>query len=271
MAPLETRSQMALNLLVVAEPARSVRSRRVDRDNQAAVVDLRVIATKLIQHYDWHWVQPAALVAQAQNAAADSLGAASGEGAHIIEQAASGILFSGCQDPATREAAYQDLTSYLRKWTRHLAPPAPGVLWEDLLQETLRTIVEGRVPCQDPTAFLHWAVVILKRAAAGTWRSPRPAQLDMPGVEEPAAPLATTDPAGDQELLRLLHDCLDTDEERTWALAVFFAGLKRREWALLFDTPIERYDTLGQQVKRKLRRSVRFRAFFGKDRNAHRH
>jgi DNA-directed RNA polymerase specialized sigma24 family protein len=122
--------------------------------------------------------------------------------------------------------------------------------------------------CRQPEAFLAWAIVILRRTAAGTWRHPRSAPLEvsqsMPQQEaswEPILPLATSDPGGDQELLRLLHDCLDTDEERAWALWIFFVGLKRREWELIFDVPLTRYDTLGQQVKRKLRRSPRVRLF----------
>jgi hypothetical protein len=65
------------------------------------------------------------------------------------------------------------------------------------------------------------------------------------------------DPLGDQELLHILHDCLETDEERAWALWICL-GLKRREWAMIFDTPLSHFDWLRVRVQRKLRHCPRF-------------
>ena len=81
---------------------------------------------------------------------------------------------------------------------------------------------------------------------------------------EPADPHDRhVDPAGDQAVFRLLHDCLDTDEARLWALCVAL-GVKQRELGLIFDTPPARFAAVGATVRRKLRRAPTWRAWWGK-------
>ncbi|MDQ2809612.1 MAG: hypothetical protein M3Z04_22285 [Chloroflexota bacterium] len=83
-------------------------------------------------------------------------------------------------------------------------------------------------------------------------------------TQEPADRTRTVDPLGDQAVFRLLHECLDTDEERLWALCVAL-GVKRRELGIIFDTPVARFDAVGASVRRKLRQHPAFQGLLRGD------
>jgi len=135
---------------------------------------------------------------------------------------------------------------------------------EDGVQEALLTVCATLPACRQPAGFLAWAATILRRQAYAAWhRSPPTASLaallEADPRWEPADPRARSiDPAGDQAVFRLLHDCLDTEEERLWALCVAL-GVKRRELGIIFDTPLPRFDSVGATVRRKLRRAPAWR------------
>ncbi len=201
----------------------------------------------------------------------------------LCEQGAGSVLFAACERGGLRTAtanerrqmewAYHDLGNYLTTISRRLPSPAASVVWEDLVQETLVEISQRYGTCEQPPTFLGWAVTILKRKGAATWRTtrreePLPDDEAAEAARLPPGSLAVdtrnrhVDPEGDQEILRILHRCLDTDEERLrmlWEIV----GWKRREWALVFDTPLPRFDQLGVIVKRKLRRCASFLALVG--------
>ena len=163
--------------------------------------------------------------------------------------------------------AYGDVRRYLMVLAGRLPLPAGGAV-EDGVQDALLTVCATLPACRQPGGFLAWAATILRRQAYAAWhRAPPPASLEAllaadPRLE-PADPRARhVDPAGDQAVFRLLHNCLDTDEERLWALCVAL-GVKRRELGLIFDTSLLRFDAVGASVRRKLRRAPAFRALRG--------
>jgi DNA-directed RNA polymerase specialized sigma24 family protein len=231
-------------------------------------------ARQLVRAYDWWLITEDALAARV----AERLRAPGSPRLDILcEQEAGALLFAACEhgglrtatptEQQQRERAFHDLANYLTAVACRLPPPAPAIAWDDLVQETLLEIHQKYGTCRQPLAFLGWAVTILKRKGAGTWRTggreePLPAgdgaeaALLERAVEPPSRQV---DPAGDQEVLRVLHECLDTDEERLRVVWVF-AGWKRRDWALVFDTSLARFDQLGVTVKRKLLRCPAFRA-----------
>lgn len=241
--------------------------------------DLARAARALVHRYGWQLVTEARLVARVAGRRSDQ--ATPPPTLDILcEQEAGAELFAACErgglrtaTPAERqaaEAAYHDLGNYLTVVARHLPPPAPGVTWDDLVQATLLEIYRKHHTCTQPRAFLGWAVTILKRQGAATWRTAG-REVPLPAGEQAEAALLRqggnarnrhVDPEGDQDLLRVLHECLDTDEERLRALWEF-QGWKRREWALVFDAPLTRFDRLGVIIKRKLRQCLAFRALIG--------
>jgi DNA-directed RNA polymerase specialized sigma24 family protein len=183
----------------------------------------------------------------------------------VCKQAAGIELYTALHTPATQEWAFADLRSYLTLLAKRLPAPCPGVSWDDLVQDTLIEIQQTYPTCQVPTAFLAWAGTILKRKGTATWRRHPPLSLEAIAAREPTGIGKQwsserdrhVDPLGDQDFLRLLHDCLETDEERAWALWIAL-GLKRREWSLVFDTPLPHFDWLRVRVQRKLRHCPRF-------------
>jgi len=228
-------------------------------------------ARRLIGQYGWQLLGATAL---AQLAAAEA-----GAPTAACYSAMGRNLYAACRDGSApgataadrqRQAvAYSDLGRYLTVLAGRLPLPAGGAV-EDGVQDALLTIHATLPACRQPPAFLAWAATIQRRQAYTAWhRSPPTASLEAllegdPRLE-PADPHARrVDPAGDQVVFRLLHDCLDTDEERLWALCVAL-GVKRRELALIFDTPLPRFDAVGARVRRKLRRAPAWRALTGRD------
>lgn len=214
--------------------------------------------------YRWQFLTPARLAQRITQILAESLPPA--VDLHVLcKQAVSIELYTALQTHATQGLAFADLSSYLAVLADRLPSPRPGVGWDDLVQDTLIDIQQTYATCQVPAAFLAWAVTILKRKGTATWRSQPPLSLEamtardqtLTGQEWPAMRDRRVDPLGDQDFLRFLHDCLDTDEERAWALWIAL-GLKRREWSLVFDTPLPHFDWLRVRVQRKLRHCPRF-------------
>jgi DNA-directed RNA polymerase specialized sigma24 family protein len=245
----------------------------VQREGAPAADAIAAAARQLVRRYAWRLITEPGLVARVARRmqAPEPLPP---DPAILCEQEAGAELFAACERGGLRSAtaherqqqewAYHDLGNYLFTLAPRLPPPAPGVAWADLVQETLIEVHQRYPTCRQPSAFLGWAVAILKHKGAGTWRTARPTD-PLPGDDEEAAaaPRAhQADPAGDQDVLRLLHECLDSDEERLRALWPFL-GLKRREWALVFDAPLARFDQLGVAVKRKLLRCPAFLAWAG--------
>ncbi|HUS15326.1 MAG TPA: sigma factor [Chloroflexia bacterium] len=199
---------------------------------------------------------------------------------HHCERVVSAALFDACvrgglptatpDERHRQELAYRDLSAYLCTIARYLRLP-PEYEAGDLVQETLIVVQQTHRHCRDPEAFLAWAATILRRQAQASWKDRpalRPLELDAldlagQGRQAPCPPARdrSVDAAGDQELLRLLHDCLSTDEERLWALCMML-GLKRRELGLIFDQPLARFDYIARIVKRKLAANPQFRALF---------
>lgn len=190
--------------------------------------------------------------------------------------AASRAVYAACGAGSAPEAtaadrqrqvvAYEDLRRYLTVLARQLPLPADGAV-ENGVQDALLTVWETRPACRQPAGFLAGAATILRRQAYTAWHHRPPtasseALLAADPRVDPADPRARSgDPAGDQAVFRLLHHCLDADEERLWALCVAL-GVKRRELGLIFDTPLPRFDSVGATVRRKLRGHPVFVAFF---------
>ncbi len=246
--------------------------------------DIARAARTLVRRYAWRLVTEARLVERVAQRLCEPEPRLPPTLDMLCEQAAGVVLFGACERGGLRtataserrqvEGAYQDLGNYLTAMTIRLLPPAPTVTWDDLVQETLIEIHQRYRTCEQPATFLGWAVTILKRKGAATWRT---LHREEPLPEDEAAEVALlppgspasgdlrnrhVDPEGDQEVLRILHQCLDTDEERlrmVWDIV----GWKRREWVLVFDAPLARFDQLGVTVKRKLRRCAAFLALVG--------
>jgi DNA-directed RNA polymerase specialized sigma24 family protein len=240
--------------------------------------DIGRAARTLVRRYAWRLVSEARLVEQVSQRLHEPEPRLPPTLDMLCEQAAGVVLFAACEHGGLRtatgserrqmEGAYHDLGNYLSAMTPRLLPLAPTVTWDDLVQDTLIEIHQRYHTCEQPVTFLGWAVTILKRKGAATWRTRR---REEPLPDDEAAEIALlpprpgdsrnrhVDPEGDQEVLRILHQCLDTDEERlrmVWDIV----GWKRREWALVFDAPLARFDQLGVTVKRKLRRCAAFLA-----------
>ena len=235
-------------------------------------------AGRLVRAYDWWLVTEGGLRARVARRLREADPPVSLD--ILCEQEAGAVLFAACErgglrtatptDQQQREWAFHDLGNYLTAVTRRLPPAAPDATWTDLVQETLLDIHRQYQTCRQPVAFLSWAVAIMKRKGAGTWRTAHPEEPLPAGEEAEAALLRRAveprprhvDPEGDQEVLRVLHECLDTDEERLRVVWTF-VGWKRREWAMVFDAPLARFDQLGVTVKRKLQRCAAFQAWLG--------
>jgi DNA-directed RNA polymerase specialized sigma24 family protein len=237
-------------------------------------------ARVLVRRYEWRLVTVARLEARVARRL-QSTGAQPTLSLDLVcEQEAGAELFAACERGRLRTAspteqqqmewAFHDLSNYLTALTPRLLPPAPSVGWEDLVQETLIEVHQKLANCEQPAAFLGWAVTILKRKGAATWRIIR-REDPLPADEVAEAALLPrmvearnrhVDPEGDQDVLRMLHECLDTDEERLRALWDF-QGWKRREWAMVFDTPLGRFDRLGVVIKRKLQQCSLFQMLVG--------
>lgn len=227
--------------------------------------DLSASAAALIARYGWQAVTVRTVVERVQDRQAQHP-AAPMPVTRLCREEASAILFAACGEaPSTGlpERAYQDLRAYLARLAAHLALPA-GTTAEDLVQTTLLTIYQKRTTCRSPQTFLGWAATVLRRQQATVWRQTTPAQPLSTTDEDQlaAAPPPPHDPAGEQELLRLLHNSLDTDEERVWAFCMMM-GLKRRDLLLLLDVPPAQLDVLAARVRRKLRANPAFRAWVG--------
>lgn len=241
--------------------------------------DIARAARALVRRYDWRLVSEARLVEQVAQRLHEPEPRLPPTVDFLCEQAAGMLLFAACERGGLRsatsgerrqmEAAYHDLGNYLTAMTERLLPPTASVTWDDLVQETLIEIHQRYRTCEQPATFLGWAVTILKRKGAATWRT---AHRDEPLPEDETAEVALlpggdprnrhVDPEGDQEVLRILRQCLDSDEERLRMLWEIL-GWKRREWALVFDAPLARFDRLGVIVKRKLRHCASFLALVG--------
>jgi DNA-directed RNA polymerase specialized sigma24 family protein len=206
----------------------------------------------MVARYQWQFVTPAALAAPG--------GSASPDLRRLGQQAAGLLLYAARAGPEpARNAAYGDLRRYLARAGAGRPPPAPPAAWDDVIQEARAAVAARLAGCRAPRAFLPWALAILENQRRQTWRAPVPVSLEaLQEARADYAPVARgaerdrhVDPAGDQELLRILRRCLDTDEERGMALWLML-GLKRREWGLIFASPLTHYDGLRQQVRRKL-------------------
>ncbi len=232
------------------------------------------LAQELVQSYRWQFITEIVLVTGAHAAqaerdlAADALTTA--EVRQWCLQIAGTLLHQGCNQQPRDEVAYRDLYHYLLRHASALPPPHPGVEWVDLVQETLLDIYRHPAACRVPAAFLAWALTILKRKGARSWDRPSHDSLEQAHTaENPALQLPDQggrhkDPLGDQELLGILHDCLDNDEERGWAVWHFYVGLKRREWAMAFDSGLRQFDRLQRVVIGKLRHCDLFLAFMAR-------
>jgi DNA-directed RNA polymerase specialized sigma24 family protein len=215
--------------------------------------------------YRWRFLTPTRLAQRMAQLLAESRTPA-GDLPVLCKQAASIELYNALHTAATQEIAYADLSSYLTVVAGRLPPPRPDVSWDDLVQDTLIDVQQKYATCEVPAAFLAWAVTILKRKGMATWRREPTLSLEALAARDETtlngewigARDRHVDPLGDQELLRLLHDCLDSDEERAWALWIAL-GLKRREWSMVFDAPVPHFDWLRVRVQRKLRHCPRFR------------
>jgi DNA-directed RNA polymerase specialized sigma24 family protein len=239
------------------------------------------VAQRLVQHYAWQGVAEQWIVERVtQRLASAAPAGALPDLARWCEQAASEAIYQACAPapwataaPAVQArlvAGYGDLGNYLTHIARRLPAPVAGWEPDDLVQETLAIVHKQYGDCNNPATFLAWAAQIMRRQGLGNWRAGQrevPEAALFPPDEEGRRPPTATRPdplanaLGDQELLRILHDCLDDDEERTLALCYTF-GLKRRELGILFDRPLVYFDELGRKVKRKLRRCALFRALF---------
>jgi DNA-directed RNA polymerase specialized sigma24 family protein len=251
----------------------------VSRRDAPSQEQITHLARRLIETYAWQAVSAQWIVERVTQRLA-SRPAEENDPALLIrwcEQAASEALYKACAAPMGRaattaeqarlEAGYQDLGNYLIRNARLLRAPLGGLEPADLVQATLVAVHQSHEECQHPAQFLAWATHILYNLGRSNWREheraaadtePDPARRTRP---RPAAARAYANPLGDQEVLRILHDCLDTDEERTLALCIIF-GLKRRELGIVFDKPLAHFDELGRRVKRKLRKCGSFRDLF---------
>jgi DNA-directed RNA polymerase specialized sigma24 family protein len=220
---------------------------------------LEMLAAGLVARYRWQEVRAATIVARVQSWQEDPAASALPDLPVLCLQAAGEWLYTACSAPPPDDnRGYDDLRRYLEVTSGQLAPPAPPLAWDDLIQETLLVVRARLTDCRNPRAFLPWALEILRTAGKRSWRRRRAHSLDA-AIEQageaahPPSPERSVDPTGDQELLRILRECLDTDEERGWALWLVL-GLKRREWALIFESSLTHYDWLRQRVRRKLMR-----------------
>lgn len=219
---------------------------------------------ELVDRYRWQFLTAQRLAARVAQLLAAPMPPPGVALPLLCKQAAGVELHTALQTPATKAPALEDLSRYLTALAVRLPPPRPDVSWDDLVQDTLIEINQKPGACRVPAALLAWAVAILKRKGGATWRT-RPA-ISLEALAESAHPAQPdpslsrdrhVDPLGDQELLQILHDCLETDEERAWALWICL-GLKRREWAMIFDSPLTHFDWLRVRVQRKLRQCPRF-------------
>ena len=229
------------------------------------------VAVELVQSYRWQFITESVLLTGAQQAQADrGLAHAAltvGEVRQWCLQTAGTLLYQGCNRRPRDEVAYRDLYHYLLLHAPTLPPPHPSVEWVDLVQETLLDIYRQPNGCRVPAAFLVWALTILKRKGARSWDQRVHDSLDKAqaagdaALEQPDQRDRHKDPLGDQELLGVLHNCLDTDEERGWAVWHFYVGLKRREWTIAFDGGVRQFDRLQRAVVGKLRHCDLFLSF----------
>jgi len=235
-----------------------------------------------VQRYCWQLLAVESLIDQVASQATTSAHnvLTDREWARLCEQVVSVALFDACvrgglataslDEQRCQELAYGDLRAYLITKLRYLGL-GTGIDGEDLVQETLLIIKQSHRACREPAAFLAWAVMILRRQGQATWPTrPLPRSLNHEPAEHGHADARRTvdsradrsvDPQGDQDLLRLLHNCLETEEERFVAVCMML-GLKRRELSWVFDAPLTHLDYVSQCVKRKLRASAEFRALF---------
>ncbi|MDQ2807988.1 MAG: hypothetical protein M3Z04_13925 [Chloroflexota bacterium] len=224
---------------------------------------LPATARRLIGQYSWQLLGARELVTLAATEA--------GAPRSACYSAYSRALYAACgaaTDPRRQAAAWSDLGRYLHVLAVRLPPPA-GDDPADAVQAALLTVHATWARCRQPGGFLAWAGTILRRQAYAAWRATPPtdsldALLAADPSQEPADRTRTVDPLGDQAVFALLHECLDTDEERLWALCVAL-GVKRRELGLIFDTPLARFDVVGATVRRKLRRHLAVRALRGRE------
>ncbi len=232
------------------------------------------VARELVQSYRWQFITAPLLVrgvrqAQVDRAVADTVLTAI-EVRQWCLQSAGVMLHQGCNRRPRDDGAYRDLYHYLLLTAPALPPPHPGMEWVDLVQETLLDIYRQPAACRVPAAFLAWALTILKRKGAGSWNIRVHESLEKTQalgdeiIDQLDQRNRHIDPLGDQELLGVLHDCLDDDEERGWALWHFYVGLKRREWALAFDGGLRQFDRLHRVVVGKLRRCDRLLLFMAR-------
>jgi len=227
--------------------------------------EIAATARRLIGQYSWQMLGATTL---AQLAAAEA-----GAPTAACYSAMGRALYTACgagsgpgataADRRRQAVAYSDVGRYLTMLARQLPLPAGGAV-EDVVQDALLTVHSTLPACRQPAGFLAWAATIQRRQAYVAWHRNPPttsleALLEADPRLEPADPRARSiDPAGDQAVFRLLHDCLDTEEERLWALCVAL-GVKRRELGIIFDTPLPRFDSVGATVRRKLRRAPAWR------------
>ena len=247
-----------------------------DALNQEQIAQM---AGRLIKTYAWEVVSAQWIVERIiQRLASRAAGASDPPDlVRWVEQAASEALYKACTAPggavapaarARLEQGYQDLGNYLTEAARLLHTPVAGLERTDLVQETLAAVYQRYAECRHPAQFLAWATGILYNLGRANWREHRRAAADINSRPARRARHRTAldrdyaaNPLGDQELLRVLHECLDTDEERMLALCFTF-GLKRRELGIVFDRPLAHFDELGRKVRRKLRRCGSFRDLF---------
>ena len=248
------------------------------------------IARALTARYDWQLVKAEWLVARVEaqlGTLPPTAGAVDIE--RLCKDEVSWELFEACMRGGLRSAsagerlrqeqAYHDLYTYLTCIAQHLRCAAPCSDPGDLVQEALIAIRRDYTQCRQPHVFLEWAAQVLRNKRADSWRQFRE-ETSLEALLERSGLAATevvtyvctgrdrhVDPTGDQELFRILHDCLDTDEERLLAF-MGIMGLKRREIAMLFDTPLARWDRVRMAVKRKLECSEPFLALFERGQRA---
>jgi DNA-directed RNA polymerase specialized sigma24 family protein len=199
------------------------------------------------------------------------------------ERAASLLLYGFCergelqtaspQERADRERAYADLGRYLlHAGPRLRRTPGPGVEWPEVVQSALIEIHHSYRACKAPEAFLAWCVGVLNRVRAGSWKqadtltTALDPDVPAPAADDPATDagrVRTVDAVGDQDVLRAIHDCLSTLEERLAALCIVF-GLKRREILLVFGGDDQkltnRLDNARRAALRHLRECGQFMA-----------
>ena len=250
-------------------------------------------AQRLIAQYGWQSVKAGSLMARVlEHSVVDANLSGPYALQKLCERAAAEQLYAACERGVLRtvtadekqrwEQAYQDLGNWLHVIASRMhSSPAPGVPWQDVVQNTLVEVHAHYAGCKDPQSFLGFAATILERQRIRSWREfiqrtrwetplEREESLDNAvgdsqtpqaliteeGADSSVLDYGSLDQGGEKTIFTVLGECLRTDDQRILALGLLF-DLKRREIMRIFGMAEDKFDNVRRTLKARLRQCGR--------------